>query len=347
VGSPQQLAGILFEKLGLEPVRKTSTGRQSTNERVLSQLALGHPLPGLVLDWRKLSKLKNTYVDVLGEYVHPDTGRVHTSFNQTVAATGRLSSANPNLQNIPIRSGTGREIRRAFVPADGYVFLAADYVQIELRILASMSGDPGLTAAFAEREDVHRATAARIFGVDDSEVTRDMRRKAKEVNFGIPYGISAYELSQRLRISRDEAVALIDGYHHSYPEVAAFIRSTIEGARETGYVETLLGRRRYVPAIRSKNYRDRSAAERVAVNMPIQGSQADMIKIAMVRIHRRLNSMESRLVLQVHDELVFEAVPSEVDEITTLVREEMVNALPLNVPVEVEIGVGANWLDAH
>lgn len=349
IGSPKQLGDILFKKLKLTPLRKTSTGQASTNERVLMQLSAEHPLPGLVLDWRRMTKLKNTYVDTLGEYVHPDTGRIHGSFNQAVAATGRLSSANPNLQNIPVRSGTGREIRRAFVPEEGMKFLAADYVQIELRILASMSEDPGLIAAFEASEDIHRATAARMYNIALDDVTRDMRRKAKEVNFGIPYGISAYELSQRLRISRDEAKDLIDQYHRSYPNVSRLISHLVNQARQNGFVETILGRRRYVPDVQSRRYNERAAAERIAVNMPIQGTQADMIKTAMVRIHADLKKrrLASRMILQVHDELVFEAPPDEIDDLRAFVVKEMVEALPLKVPIEVDVGIGDNWLDAH
>ena len=349
IGSPKQLGEILFKKLKLQPLGKTSTGQASTNERVLMQLSAEHPLPGLVLDWRRLTKLKSTYVDTLGDYAHPDTGRVHGSFNQAVAATGRLSSANPNLQNIPVRSDAGKEIRRAFVPDEGMVFLAADYVQIELRILASMSEDPGLIAAFEASEDIHQATAARMYNVGLDEVTRDMRRKAKEVNFGIPYGISAYELGQRLRITRDEAKDLIDQYHRSYPNVSRLISHQINLARQNGFVETLLGRRRYIPDIRSRRHNDRSAAERIAVNMPIQGTQADMIKSAMVHIAAQLKrrGLTSRLILQVHDELVFEGPREELKELEQLVVREMAEALPLKVAVEVDVGIGTNWLDAH
>ncbi|MFV1980803.1 MAG: DNA polymerase I, partial [Rhodothermia bacterium] len=349
IGSPKQLGEILFDKLGLEPMRKTSTGKRSTNERVLMLLASEHDLPAKILDWRHVTKLKSTYVDTLADYIHPETGRIHGHFNQAVAATGRLSSANPNLQNIPVRSGTGREIRKAFIPEDGMLFLAADYVQIELRILASMSEDPGLIEAFERGEDIHRATAARMYEVEPEDVTRDMRRKAKEVNFGIPYGISAYELSQRLRISREEAKLLIDQYDRSYPEVDRLRNHQINHARHHGYVETILGRRRYTPAINSRRFNERSAAERIAMNMPIQGGQADMIKKAMVRIHAELKSRElrSRMILQVHDELVFEVHPDELEEVRQLAQDEMVGAMPLKVVIEVDIGVGENWLEAH
>ncbi len=349
IASPKQLGQILFEKIGLKPLRKTSTGQASTNERVLSQLATEHPLPGLVLDWRHLAKLKNTYVDTLGGLIHPETGRIHTSFNQTITATGRLSSSNPNMQNIPVRSGIGREIRKAFVAEEGHVLLAADYVQIELRILAHMSKDPGFVTAFAEGADIHTATAALINKVKPEDVDRDMRRKAKEVNYGIPYGISVYELGQRLRVDYEEAKELMDQYHQTYPAVNQLNHQLIEHAKKKGYVETLLGRRRYIPTINAANQRERSAAERMAVNMPIQGTQADMIKLAMVRIDRRLKAeaRKSKMILQVHDELVFEVPLNEREAMTQLIQEEMAAALPLDVPVEVDVGEGPNWLDAH
>lgn len=349
IGSTQQLGEVLFDRLGLRVVSKTSTGKPSTRESVLEELSTEHPLPGLILDWRKLAKLKSTYVDSLGELVHPETGRIHTSFNQTITATGRLSSSNPNLQNIPVRTDLGREIRKAFVPETGKKLLAADYVQIELRILASMSGDEGLKQAFREGRDIHTAAAARVFGVAPEEVTRDQRRKAKEVNYGIPYGVSPWGLAQRLRSSVQEAQQIIEQYQRSYAGVTRFLAMTVEAAREKGYVETLLGRRRYVPDINSRNHTQRSFAERVAVNMPIQGTQADMIKIAMIAIHRRLREeqLQARMVLQVHDELVFELPEAELDAVRPIIEEEMVRALPLDVPVEVDIDVGDNWLDAH
>ncbi|QXD14849.1 DNA polymerase I [Rhodocaloribacter litoris] len=349
IGSTQQLGEILFERLGLRVVAKTATGRPSTKERVLEELATEHPLPGLILDWRQLAKLKSTYVDSLAALIHPETGRVHTTFNQTVTATGRLSSSNPNLQNIPVRTERGREIRRAFVPEPGWRLVSADYAQIELRILASLSGDEALIAAFRRGEDIHTATAARVFGVPPGEVTREQRRKAKEVNYGIPYGVSAFGLAQRLRIPVKEAQELINQYQRSFPGVTRYLAEQVEKARRLGYVETKLGRRRYVPDINARNRNVRSAAERIAVNMPMQGTQADMIKLAMVRIHRRLHreGRRSRMLLQVHDELLFEAPPEEVEALCALVREEMTAALPLDVPIEVDIGVGDNWLDAH
>ena len=336
--------------IGLDPIGKTKTGRPKTDENVLSELAQNHDLPALVLDWRKVSKLKSTYVDRLPELVHPDTGRIHTDFNQTVTATGRLSSSNPNLQNIPIRTDLGKEIRRAFVAEPGHVLMAADYAQIELRILAHMSGDPGLVEAFAQEQDIHTATAARVFSVDYDDVDRDQRNKVKQVNYGIPYGISAFGLANRLRIGNAEAQELIDQYRASYPRVIEFLDGLSEEARRRGYVETLLGRRRYVPQITSRNPNDRAYAERIAVNMPIQGTQADMIKLAMITIHRRLGGegLKTRMILQVHDELVFEAPEGEVEAVTALVREEMRAALPLgDVPIVVDVGVADNWLDAH
>jgi DNA polymerase-1 len=349
IASTQQLGEILFEKLGLPVVSKTGKGAASTREDVLQQLAHEHPLPGLILDWRELSKLKSTYVDTLAGLIHPETGRIHTSFNQTVAATGRLSSADPNLQNIPVRTARGREIRKAFVPRDGWLLLSADYAQIELRILASLSGDEALQQAFADGADIHTITAAKVFGVTPEEIDPDQRRKAKEVNYGIPYGVSAFGLARRLRCSRTEAQELIDGYFQSFPGVSRFLTEQVERARESGFSETMLGRRRYVPNINARNRVVRSAAERVSVNMPIQGSQADMIKIAMIRVDQRIRSenLKTRMLLQVHDELVLEVPPDEVEVVKKLVRKEMEEALLLNVPVEVGMDTGANWLDAH
>ena len=349
IGSTRQLGRILFEKLNLPIVSRTSTGAPSTKEDVLETLAARHPLPALILEWRKFSKLKSTYVDSLGKLIHPDTGRIHTNYNQTVAATGRLSSAGPNLQNIPIRTDKGREIRKAFVPEKGWKLLSSDYVQIELRILASMSGDEALSEAFRQGEDVHRAVAAMIYNIPLEEVHEDQRRKAKEVNYGIPYGISAWGLAQRLRCQVGEAQELIDTYLKRYPAVTAHINRVVEEARERGYVRTILGRRRFVPNINSRNRTQRSFSERVAVNMPIQGSQADMIKIAMVHIARRLKqeSLAARMLLQVHDELVLEMPPEEIDTVQAIVRQEMESALSLDVPIEVHMDTGDNWLDAH
>ena len=349
IGSTQQLGAILFEKLGLRVVAKTPKGQPSTRESVLQELATEHPLPGLILDWRQLSKLKSTYVDSLGGLIHPETGRIHTNFSQTVAATGRLSSNSPNLQNIPIRTEQGRAIRKAFVPIEGNLLMAADYVQIELRILAHMSGDENLKRAFEEGQDIHTATAALVYKISVEEVTRDQRRKAKEVNYGIPYGISAFGLAQRLRCPFDEAQELIEKYQKSYPSVAGFLAMQVEKAREKGYAETIKGRRRYLLNINARNRNERSAAERIAVNMPIQGTQADMIKIAMVRIHNKLHeeNFASRMLLQVHDELVLSVPENEVEAVKKLVVREMVDALPLNVPIEVDVNAAGNWLEAH
>ena len=350
INSPQQLGEILFEKLGLRVVSKTPTGNPSTKESVLEELSTEHEMPGLVLDWRSTYKIKSTYLDALGELVHPETGRLHTSFNQTRTSTGRLSSSDPNLQNIPIRTELGREIRRAFVPQDGWTLMAADYAQIELRILASMSGDEAMIETFRDGGDIHTDAAARVFDIDPDEVTSDQRRKAKEVNYGIPYGISPWGLAQRMRMPFDEADDLIKQYRQSYPGVSQLLNELVEQAQEHGYAQTLMGRRRYLPDIDSSNSNRRGAAERVAVNMPIQGTQADMIKIAMNRIHDRLaaSDWEARMLLQVHDELVFELPPDEVEEVQAMVTAEMEEALLLDdVPVLVDIDVGDNWLDAH
>ena len=350
INSTQQLGEILFEKLDLPVVSKTPTGKPSTKESVLQELSTEHDIPGLVLDWRSTYKLKSTYLDSLGELVHPETERIHTSFNQTRTATGRLSSSEPNLQNIPIRTEMGRQIRRAFVPEAGWTLLAADYAQIELRILASMSGDEAMQQTFREGGDIHTDAAARVFDIDPDDVTRDQRRKAKEVNYGIPYGVSPWGLAQRLRVPVDEAQDLISQYQKSYPGVSTLLNQLVEKARENGYAETLLGRRRYVPNIDASNSNRRGFAERVAVNMPIQGTQADMIKIAMNRVHDRLREegLESRMLLQVHDELVFEGPPDEIDTLHTLVVDEMEDALPLDgVPVIVDVDTGPNWLEAH
>ncbi len=308
INSTQQLGDVLFNKLGLPPLKKTKTGF-STDVTVLEGLSGQHPVIDSLLEYRQLTKLKSTYVDALPALIDPGTGRVHTSFNQTVTATGRLSSSDPNFQNIPIRSDIGRAIRKAFLPGrDGMVILAADYSQIELRVMAHVSGDPGLTEAFVRDEDIHATTAAKVFGVAADAVTRDMRRKAKEVNFGIMYGIGPFGLANRLGISQGEARDIISRYFERFPGVKRYISDTLERARKTGYVETLLGRRRYIPDIASKNQNVRGNAERQAINMPIQGSAADMIKRAMIAVHRELaaRGMGARLLLQVHDELVLE-----------------------------------------
>ena len=349
INSTQQLSGILFEKLKLAPVRKTKTGF-STDVAVLESLRKKHPIVERMLDYRQLSKLKSTYVDALPKLIHPATGRVHTSFNQTVAATGRLSSSDPNLQNIPIRSDIGREIRRAFIPGEKEMeIMSADYSQIELRIMAHISGDEGLLEAFSLGEDIHSTTAAKVFGVPQKEITRDMRRKAKEVNFGIMYGIGPFGLASRLDITQTEAKEIISRYFERFPKVNQYIADTIAKVRHDGFVTTLLDRRRYLPEIHSKNANLRSNAERQAINMPIQGTAADMIKLAMIRIHEGLKTknLQSKMLLQVHDELVFEVVKKEEAAVRKLVEDNMKNALKLSVPIEVEIGVGSNWLEAH
>ena len=349
INSTQQLGDILFNKLQLPTIRKTKTGF-STDVNVLETLRGQHPIIDKMLEYRQLTKLKSTYVDALPLLLNPKTARVHTSFNQTVAATGRLSSSDPNLQNIPIRTEIGRAIRKAFVPGDSTMLLmSADYSQIELRVMAHVSADDGLLAAFRNDEDIHASTAAKVFGVDASAVTRDMRRKAKEVNFGIMYGIGPFGLANRLEIGQNEAKEIISRYFDRFPKVKQYIGDTIEGARKHGYVRTLLGRRRYVPDINSKNQNIRGNAERQAINMPIQGTAADMIKLAMIVLDREItaNGMKSRMLLQVHDELVFEVPQEESEAMKSLVIEKMKGALPLSVPLKVDVGTGKNWLEAH
>jgi DNA polymerase I len=349
INSTQQLAVILFQKLKLPTLRKTKTGF-STDIAVLESLRGLHPIVERLLEYRQLVKLKSTYVDALPQLVNPRTGRVHTSYNQTVAATGRLSSSDPNLQNIPIRTELGSAIRKAFVPGiPDNVFLSADYSQIELRIMAHVSGDEGLVEAFARGEDIHATTAAGVFGVTLGEVTRDMRRKAKEVNFGIMYGIGPFGLGTRLEIPQQEAREIINRYFARFPKVQAYINGTLDGARKTGYVSSLLGRRRYLPDINSRNQNIRGNAERQAINMPIQGTAADMIKIAMIRIDAEIRErgLRSCMILQVHDELVFEVPLQETDTLRELVTRHMKEALPLRVPIEVDVGSGLDWLEAH
>jgi DNA polymerase-1 len=350
LNSPKQLGEILFDEMAIaEKPKKTKTGQYATNEQVLSTLINRHPIVAAILEHRGLVKLKNTYIDTLPSAIEPKTGRVHTHFGQVQTSTGRLSSNNPNLQNIPVRSGEGREIRRAFVPEAGWILISADYSQIELRILAALSGDEGLLHAFAEGRDIHTTTAARIYGVDLSAVDRTMRAKAKMVNFGIPYGISAFGLAQRLGIPRSEAQELISHYFQQFPGVLEYTSETIAFARKHGYVETLSGRRRILEDIHSANATIRAAAERNAINMPIQGTAADMIKIAMIRVYDRLKAenLSAALLLQVHDELILEAPPAEVEHVCELTRTEMRDALPMTCPIEVEVGVGPNWLEAH
>jgi len=347
IGSPRQVAQVLFEELGLKPGKKLKTG-YSTNEAELERLARDHPVARLILEHRGYEKLKSTYVDSLPKLVNPKTGRIHTSFHQTIAATGRLSSTDPNLQNIPIRSEMGRAIRRAFV-ADGpqCLLLKADYSQIELRILAHISRDPALLAAYREGRDIHRQTASEVFGVAPEQVDREMRSRAKVINFGIIYGMSPHGLAQQLEISRVEAAEFIDRYFNTYPGVRRWIEELLAEARRTGYVETLMGRRRLVGDLNQRNRMVREAAERVAVNTPIQGTSADMIKRAMILIHRRLNEVApgARMVCQVHDELVFSVPRDQLKPAEGFIREQMTGALPLAVPVEVEIHCAPNWAE--
>ena len=348
VASPKQLSRILFEKLGLAKGKRTKTG-YSTNSEVLADLAVAHRLPGLVLEYRHLSKLKSTYADALPRMVLPATGKVHTSFNQTATATGRLSSSDPNLQNIPVRTETGERIRRAFVPSGpGLILLSADYSQIELRILAHLSGDAELRKAFAADADIHRFVAAQIHGLAVEEVTTAMRRAAKAVNFGIVYGLSPYGLSRALRVPVREAEAFIDGYFDRYPDVERFIDDTVARAREEGHVSTLCGRRRALPGLRERNRAMRSFAERAAVNTVIQGTAADMMKIAMNRIHQCLRQMRTaiRMLLQIHDELLFELPPEEQSQAGDIVTAGMTGALQLDVPIKVNIATGKDWLSA-
>lgn len=350
LNSPQQLGVVLFEKLKIPSGKKTKTGQYSTSEDVLSKLAVEYEVPSMVLDYRSLSKLRSTYVDALPKLVNPKTGRIHTDFNQTVAATGRLSSSNPNLQNIPIRTKRGREIRKAFVAEKGFRILAADYSQVELRVIASISGDENMTLAFKNGEDIHARTAKEIFGLNSLEVvTTNQRRKAKEVNFGIPYGVSAYGLASRLGISNTEGKEMIDQYFERFPGIQQYINDTIQFARDNGFVATLMGRRRYIPDIHSRNWNVRGFAERTAINMPIQGTAADIIKLAMIHIYNYLESekLRSRMLMQVHDELVFEIEQSEIDHVPEKIIEIMKNAYKVAVPLEVDMGIATNWLDAH
>lgn len=353
INSPKQLGEILFDKLELgkgAKQKKTKTGQYVTNEQVLSTLALSHELPDRILAFRGVKKLKSTYVDALPKLINPKTGRVHTTFSQSVAVTGRLASTNPNIQNIPIRTADGREVRKGFIARDSdHVLLAADYSQVELRIMAAMSQDKAMMEAFQQKQDIHRATASKVFGVTTEEVTSEQRSAAKTVNFGIIYGISAFGLSQRMGIKRGEAKEIIDTYFEQYSRVKAYMDESIEKAKEKGYVETLFGRRRYLADINSRNATVRGFAERNAINSPIQGTAADIIKIAMINLHDALSKsdLKSKMILQVHDELVFDVHKSEIEEMKTLIMDKMVNAVNLEVPMDVEIGTGDNWLQAH
>lgn len=351
LSSPKQLGEILFVKLNLDPkAKKTKTGQFATGEEVLSRMAGEHEIAQAILDYRQMVKLKSTYVDALPELINPKTGRIHTTYNQFVAATGRLSSINPNLQNIPIRSARGREIRKAFVPRDSdHIIMAADYSQIELRIMAAFSKDESMIEAFKNGRDIHATTAAKIFQVPLEEVTSDMRRKAKTANFGIIYGISAFGLSQRLNIPRGEAKEIIDAYFKEFSAVKAYMDNCIENARKQEYVETVLGRRRYLRDINSRNATMRGFAERNAINAPIQGSAADMIKVAMIDVHKwmKKENLKSKMILQVHDELVFDAHKDEVELLKSEIPKLMSGAVDIGIPIEVEVGTGNDWLEAH
>jgi len=350
INSPVQLGKILFEKLELPSGKKTKTGQYSTNESVLTKLAVKYDLPSTILEYRSLAKLKSTYVDALPSMINTDTNRVHTDFNQTVTATGRLASSNPNIQNIPIRTARGREIRKAFIAEEGFKIMSADYSQVELRVIAHIAKDEAMIEAFRKGEDIHARTAKEIFHLDSlDEVTQDHRRKAKEVNFGIPYGLSAYGLASNLGIENSEGKDMIDEYFNRFPNIQKYIDETKVYAKEHGYVKTLLGRRRYLPDINASNWNVRGFAERVAINMPIQGTAADIIKLAMINIHDYLenNGLKSRMLLQVHDELIFEIHETELETVPAKITELMESAMVIDVPLKVEAGIGENWLEAH
>ncbi|MGO1521282.1 MAG: DNA polymerase I, partial [Sphingobacterium sp.] len=351
ISSPKQLGEVLFDKLQLDPkAKKTKTGQYKTGEDVLLALANKSDIVQDILQFRQLQKLKSTYVDSLPALINPATGLIHTSFNQAVAATGRLSSTNPNLQNIPIRTQRGREVRKAFISRKaGWLLLSADYSQIELRIMAELSRDENMLAAFQQGLDIHRATAARVYGVALDEVTSDMRRNAKAVNFGIIYGQSAFGLSQSLGISRKEAASIIEQYFNEYTGVRDYMNSIVERAREAGFVETILKRRRYLRDINSANKTVRGFAERNAINAPIQGSAADLIKVAMIHIQADIEQqgLAGKMIMQVHDELVFDVPEKEKEQFKQLIEHRMKTAMDLRVPIEIEIGEGSHWLEAH
>lgn len=350
IASPKQVGEILFGKLKIvEKPKKTKTGQYVTSEEVLQQLSGKNEIVGKILEHRGLKKLLGTYVDALPKLINPRTGHIHTSFNQTATATGRLSSSDPNLQNIPVRGEDGKEIRKAFIPEEGCLFFSADYSQIELRVMAHLSGDENMIEAFRSGHDIHAATAAKIYKEDIADVTRDQRTKAKRANFGIIYGITVFGLAERLDISRQEASQLIDGYFITFPKVHEYMEKAKQTAREHGYVETFFRRRRYLPDINSHNGTVRGFAERNAINAPIQGSAADIIKVAMVRIYKRFKdeNLRSKMILQVHDELNFSVVPEEKETVERIVLEEMQGAYKLNVPLVADCGWGSNWLEAH
>jgi len=343
------LGHILFEKLNIPVLKKTAKGAPSTKEEVLQELALDYPLPKILLEHRTLSKLKSTYTDKLPTMINPSTGRIHTSYHQAVTATGRLSSSDPNLQNIPIRTAEGRRVRQAFIAPQGWKIVAADYSQIELRIMAHLSGDKGLTEAFAQGLDVHKATAAEVFGVELDAVSTEQRRSAKAINFGLIYGMSAFGLGRQLHIGRNQAQEYIDLYFERYPGVQAYMDNIRSSAAENGFVETLYGRRLYLPEINSSNGMRRQAAERTAINAPMQGTAADIIKLAMIDVDNWLSDekLQSQMIMQVHDELVLEVPENELDKVIAGLRSRMAGAVELDVPLLVDVGVGDNWDEAH
>jgi DNA polymerase-1 len=351
IASPKQLGEVLFDHMKIDAkAKKTKTGQYKTDEATLEKLSAENQVVSDILNYRKINKLRSTYVDALPKLIHPKTGRVHTHFSQAVAATGRLSSTNPNLQNIPIRTDLGKEIRKAFVPRDeNHTLLAVDYSQIELRIVASIAEDKGMIEAFNDNMDIHTATASKVFGVALKDVTKDQRYKAKSVNFGLIYGQGAFGLAQNLKISRTQARELIDAYFEQFSGVKKYMEDTINFCRENGYVKTIMGRKRFIPDINSNNQTVVGFAERNAINAPIQGSAADMIKLAMINIHRRLMNMQTgaKMILQVHDELLFDVPKKELDNIQKIIKHEMEIAMPLKVPVVAEAGNGNNWLEAH
>jgi DNA polymerase-1 len=349
LGSPKQLQEILFGKLGIKPTKKTPSGAPSTDEDVLQELSLDYPLPKVLLEYRGLAKLKSTYTDKLPKMINAQTGRVHTNYNQAVAITGRLASSDPNLQNIPVRTAEGRRIREAFIAPAGSVIVSADYSQIELRIMAHLSQDDGMLSAFANNEDIHRATAAEIFGCEREEVSNEQRRYAKVINFGLIYGMSAFGLAQNLNIERSAAQSYIERYFTRYPGVRAYMQDTRELAKQKGYVETYFGRRLWVPEINSSNGMRRAGAERAAINAPMQGTAADFIKLAMIAVHNWILSqkLKSKLIMQVHDELVLEVPEAELDLVKRMLPELMENVAKLDVPLLTEVGVGSNWEAAH
>ena len=350
IASPKQVGEVLFDKLRIvEKAKKTKTGQYVTSEEVLESLRHKHPVVEKILEHRGLKKLLGTYIDALPQLINPRTGRVHTSFNQTVTATGRLSSSNPNLQNIPIRDENGKEIRKAFIPDEGCLFFSADYSQIELRIMAHLSEDKNMIDAFLSNHDIHAATAAKIYKIDLQDVGSDMRRKAKTANFGIIYGISVFGLAERMNVERKEAKELIDGYFETYPGVKAYMDKSIRVAQEKGYVETIFHRKRFLPDINSRNAVVRGYAERNAINAPIQGSAADIIKVAMARIYQRFQTegIQAKMILQVHDELNFSVPVNEKERVEEIVIEEMEHAYRMHVPLKADCGWGKNWLEAH